>query len=138
MGLLTRHCFCPLLQIGDCYVAVVGLPSKFIGTRLFAAASRMISDSGLFPFLARLERRREHAVVMARFASDCLAKSSVVFNAMTDRLGNDTQNLCLRIGLHSGPVTAGVLRGEKGRFQIFGDTGKASSGGVFANLRALL
>ena len=27
-----------------------------------------------------------------------------------------------RFGLHSGPVTAGVLRGEKGRFQLFGDT----------------
>jgi class 3 adenylate cyclase len=26
------------------------------------------------------------------------------------------------IGLHSGPVTAGVLRGERSRFQLFGDT----------------
>ena len=28
----------------------------------------------------------------------------------------------MRIGIHSGPVTAGVLRGEKARFQLFGDT----------------
>jgi len=28
----------------------------------------------------------------------------------------------MRFGLHSGPVTAGVLRGEKCRFQLFGDT----------------
>jgi hypothetical protein len=28
----------------------------------------------------------------------------------------------MRYGLHSGPVTAGVLRGEKSRFQLFGDT----------------
>jgi hypothetical protein len=28
----------------------------------------------------------------------------------------------MRFGLHSGPVTAGVLRGEKSRFQLFGDT----------------
>ena len=27
-----------------------------------------------------------------------------------------------RIGLHSGPVTAGVLRGNRARFQLFGDT----------------
>ena len=31
-------------------------------------------------------------------------------------------DLSMRIGLHSGPVTAGVLRGEKSRFQLFGDT----------------
>ena len=24
--------------------------------------------------------------------------------------------------MHSGPVTAGVLRGERARFQLFGDT----------------
>jgi hypothetical protein len=28
----------------------------------------------------------------------------------------------MRFGIHSGPVTAGVLRGEKSRFQLFGDT----------------
>ena len=28
----------------------------------------------------------------------------------------------MRFGLHSGPVTAGVMRGEKSRFQLFGDT----------------
>lgn len=28
----------------------------------------------------------------------------------------------MRFGLHSGPVTAGVLRGDRARFQLFGDT----------------
>lgn len=37
-------------------------------------------------------------------------------------LGPGTSELSLRIGLHSGPVTAGVLRGEKSRFQLFGET----------------
>jgi Adenylate and Guanylate cyclase catalytic domain len=37
-------------------------------------------------------------------------------------LGPETADLCMRYGLHSGPVTAGVLRGEKSRFQLFGDT----------------
>jgi hypothetical protein len=37
-------------------------------------------------------------------------------------LGPETGELQMRFGLHSGPVTAGVLRGEKSRFQLFGDT----------------
>lgn len=42
-------------------------------------------------------------------------------------LGPDTADLCMRIGLHSGPVTAGVLRGDKARFQLFGDTMNTTS-----------
>ena len=37
------------------------------------------------------------------------------------RLGPETDDLGLRIGVHSGPVTAGILRGERSRFQLFGD-----------------
>ena len=38
------------------------------------------------------------------------------------RLGPDTADLKVRVGIHSGPVTGGVLRGERSRFQLFGDT----------------
>jgi Adenylate and Guanylate cyclase catalytic domain len=41
-------------------------------------------------------------------------------------LGPDTGDLSMRMGIHSGPVTAGVLRGERSRFQLFGDTGTLS------------
>ena len=34
----------------------------------------------------------------------------------------DTAELGTRFGVHSGPVTGGVLRGDKSRFQLFGDT----------------
>jgi class 3 adenylate cyclase len=80
--------------IGDCYVAAAGLPKP----------------------------RKDHAVAMARFAHDCRNKMNSVVRKLEVLLGPDTADLTMRFGLHSGPVTAGVLRGEKSRFQLFGDT----------------
>jgi class 3 adenylate cyclase len=80
--------------VGDCYVAVVGLP----------------------------EVRHDHAVVMARFARDCMLRMWTLTKKLETSLGPDTGDLTMRMGLHSGPVTAGVLRGERSRFQLFGDT----------------
>ena len=61
---------------------------------------------------------------MVRFAKDCMVRLSQITNDLIDTLGEDTAQLKMRVGLHSGETTAGVLRGEKGRFQLFGDTGK--------------
>jgi len=80
--------------VGDCYVAVAGLP----------------------------EPLKDHAVAMARFAKDILMKFREMVKQMVVELGPDTEELGLRVGIHSGPVTAGVLRGERARFQLFGDT----------------
>ena len=68
------------------------------------------------------ERRKDHAIAMARFAHACLAKMNDLTSKLEAELGEDTGDLTMRIGLHSGPVTAGVLRGERSRFQLFGDT----------------
>ena len=69
------------------------------------------------------EPRKDHAIAMARFARDCLAKMKLLVVKLEVPLGPGTADLSMRFGLHSGPVTAGVLRGEKSRFQLFGDTG---------------
>eukprot|EP00980_Cylindrotheca_fusiformis_P003628 scaffold814_cov100-Cylindrotheca_fusiformis.AAC.10 len=80
--------------VGDCYVAVAGLP----------------------------EARKDHAFTMAKFARECLLKFDELSKQLEVVLGPDTGDLAMRAGLHSGPVTAGVLRGDKSRFQLFGDT----------------
>ena len=80
--------------IGDCYVAVTGLPDP----------------------------NKKHATTMARFASECIDFTNSKVQDLEVQLGPGTSDLQIRIGLHSGPVTAGVLRGEKSRFQLFGDT----------------
>jgi class 3 adenylate cyclase len=63
---------------------------------------------------------------MIKFAANCMAKMNQIINSenILLTLGDDTSVLAMRVGMHSGPVTAGVLRGEKARFQLFGDTGK--------------
>ena len=59
---------------------------------------------------------------MDKFAQCCLQKFGELTKELELSLGPGTAELGLRVGLHSGPVTAGVLRGEKARFQLFGDT----------------
>ena len=57
--------------------------------------------------------REDHAVVMAIFARECMKKMQVLAKELEVKLGPDTGDLSMRFGLHSGPVTAGVLRGGK-------------------------
>ena len=66
--------------------------------------------------------QKNHALIMTKFAGDCLLKMDGATRDLAETLGDDTRDLQLRVGLHSGPITAGVLRGEKSRFQVFGDT----------------
>ena len=42
-------------------------------------------------------------------------------------VGVGVTGMQMRIGIHSGPITAGVLRTEKGRFQMFGDSMNTAS-----------
>jgi class 3 adenylate cyclase len=89
--------------IGDCYVAVTGLPTP----------------------------RKDHFTAMAKFARDCVDCFGLLTQQLEAELGPETADLALRVGLHSGPVTAGVLRGDKAQFQLFGDT-------VSSNMSCLL
>jgi hypothetical protein len=68
--------------IADCYVAVTGLP----------------------------EPQADHAVRMVRFAREALSRVNNVTKSLELTLGPDTGDLRFRFGLHSGQITAGILR----------------------------
>lgn len=70
---------------------------------------------------------KHHALSAAQFAYECLSATADIMADLEVRLGPGTTNLGLRVGLHSGTVTGGVLRGEKARFQLFGDTVNTAS-----------
>eukprot|EP00980_Cylindrotheca_fusiformis_P026482 scaffold16265_cov115-Cylindrotheca_fusiformis.AAC.1 len=94
-----RHGVFKVETVGDCYVAVAGLP----------------------------EPDKDHAATVCRFARDCVKTMNEITVKLEVILGPDTSDLDLRTSTHllsytSGQVTAGVLRGERSRFQLFGDT----------------
>jgi hypothetical protein len=53
---------------------------------------------------------------MVRFALDSRMAFREEVDKLAEKLGPKTRDLATRTGLHSGPVTGGVLRGEKVRF----------------------
>ena len=54
--------------VGDCYVAVCGLP----------------------------ERNKDHAIIMAKYSRECLDKFSEVVRGLETKLGPDTSELAIR------------------------------------------
>lgn len=80
--------------IGDCYVAVTGLP----------------------------EPDKNHVVSCNKFARQCLVAMEVLTQELEITSSPGTSDLGLQIGLHLGPITAGVLRSDQPRLQLFGDT----------------
>lgn len=67
-----RHAVFKVETVGDCYVAVCGLP----------------------------DARADHAVVMAKVARDCVYKMNILTKKLEVKLGPDTGDLNIRIGLN--------------------------------------
>lgn len=84
----TIALFTQVETVGDCYVAATGIPDP---------------------------QPNYGAEIMVRFARTCLIRMNILTKELESQLGPGTAELSLRIGIHSGPVTAGVLRGQKAR-----------------------
>jgi class 3 adenylate cyclase len=113
--------------VGDCYVAVTGLPEPRKDHAV--AMCRFARDCLLkMRVLAKkLEVTLGPGEYLLRPISgdnpvhtSCLAQYFMLFFFFLFSV--DTGDLAMRMGIHSGAVTAGVLRGERSRFQLFGDT----------------
>mmetsp|Transcript_10416 Transcript_10416/g.15780 ORF Transcript_10416/g.15780 Transcript_10416/m.15780 type:complete len:547 (-) Transcript_10416:55-1695(-) len=91
--LAVQHNVFKLGTIGDCYIAVTGIPNPVL----------------------------DHASVLTKFSFAARDKVREVC-AQLDAEGLDTLKLDMRFGIHSGAITAGILRGTKSRFELFGDT----------------
>ena len=63
----------------------------------------------------------DHATILTEFTFDARDKVREVC-ARLEGEGLDTGSLDMRFGIHSGATTAGILRGTKSRFELFGDT----------------
>eukprot|EP00934_Nitzschia_sp_Nitz4_P001546 Nitzschia sp. Nitz4//scaffold248_size28759//20159//24979//NITZ4_008111-RA/size28759-snap-gene-0.11-mRNA-1//-1//CDS//3329543998//1546//frame0 len=68
------------------------------------------------------DERLDHAVAATDFACECLCTTEELFKSLEVEFGPDTGDLALRVGIHSGPVTGGVIAGKQRNFQLFGDT----------------
>ncbi|CAJ1968567.1 unnamed protein product [Cylindrotheca closterium] len=94
----SQHGVFKVETVGDCYVGAAGLE------------------------LGDMVPSADHASAACFFANDAVEKMGELTKRLEVTLGPDTADLDLRVGIHSGQVTAGVLRGERSRFQLFGDT----------------
>jgi len=92
--LAKQHNVWKVETIGDSYMAVTGVPHS----------------------------QEKHAEIMVQYCSACLVKMKQLTRELEAELGEGTADLTMRFGMHSGPVTAGVLRGDRARFQLFGGT----------------
>lgn len=100
----NRHGLTKIKTIGDSYMAVAGVPEALDG----------------------------HASKAAHAAVDLLTELNSLEISMPAELGdtswvNDIERIDVRIGMHSGPVVAGIIGSERLQYDVWGDTVNVAS-----------
>ena len=132
--------------IGDCYIAVTGLPDPepdhAVILSIFAEGCRQRMNRVMREIMEEKEQPRRSSgisassldpqqgimdlgqigLVSSSFDENRVRRLSSVLSRAILQHCEPPPLLSMRFGLHSGPVTAGVLRGHKSRFELFGDT----------------
>lgn len=120
-----RRCVFKVETIGDCYGALMDELCQDMA--ILQALTFTSLPSILVAATGLPDPQKDHALRMTRFANDCMQRMNILTAELSETLGPDTAHLKLRVGLHSGKITGGVLKGDKSRFQLFGDTMNTAS-----------
>ncbi|CAB9514931.1 Receptor-type guanylate cyclase gcy [Seminavis robusta] len=99
----------------ECYECVDSIADKYKIFKVETVGESWVGASGI------PEPRIDHALCAAKFALGCMKKIPRLMKRQEIKFGPDTGDLSLRIGMHSGTVTGGFMKGKGQRFQIFGD-----------------
>lgn len=92
--------------VGDCYVAATGIPDPRPDHTVSMVSLQIKNLSKDYWIILTI-----NFTFQVRFGHDIIKVMSRAVKALEVSLGPDTCDLGLRVGVHTGPVTAGVLRG---------------------------